>query len=81
LPISGARRMNCVVCKHPAIPRSPYCPRPLLATKAESRRTAPEDPLLALRDAEGPGAGDRERAVGAGLATRRFGDATLARGW
>ena len=28
-----------------------------------------------------PGAGDRKRAVGAGLAMRRFGVATLARGW
>jgi hypothetical protein len=41
----------------------------------------PEDPFLALRDAQGLDAGNREQAVGAGLATRRFGDATLARGW
>ena len=28
--------INCVVCKQPSIPRSPYCARPLVATKAES---------------------------------------------
>jgi len=36
---------------------------------------------VALRGAQGLGAGDREQAVRAGLATRRFGDATLAGGW
>ena len=30
--------MNCHICKQPAIPRSPYCPRPLVATKAESTK-------------------------------------------
>jgi len=42
-----------------------------------------EDPLLAFREAGGEREGDRdgERAVRGALATRRFGDATLARGW
>jgi len=57
---STNRLKNCLICKHPPIPRSPYCPRPLVATTAER---------------------DEKRAVGVGLATRRFGDETLARGW
>ena len=49
----------------------------------QDQLAALEDILLALLDAQGLGSRDRdgEQAVGAGLATRRFGDAALARGW
>ena len=32
--------LNCLICNASAIPRSPYCPRPLVAIKAERRRIA-----------------------------------------
>ena len=35
-PVATRNCLNCLICNASAIPRSPYCPRPLVATKAES---------------------------------------------
>jgi len=53
-------------------PLMPALP-PARRHQGREHRAALEDPFLALRDAQGEGAGDREQAVGA---TRRFGDST-----
>jgi hypothetical protein len=36
MAMSLGKSTNCVICRKPAIPRSPYRPRPLVATEAES---------------------------------------------
>jgi len=58
--------MNCLICNAPAIPRSPHCPRPLVATEAESA-ARPRGPTPRPSRCGGPGRGGSRTGRGGGI--------------